>query len=168
MATFCPILRFDAAEKHFPVSVETFISSSLLLRQERPPEERQPPYRPGSAAAATGGDSGDVAPTRNSKKPTKVNGHRCGECGKKKGWSVPRKGDWTIVPTPLGVKQWSTVTLLDMQRLFGDRYRFRCGCVSYRPLFSAGVVCSKRFCGCFCVCQVPMSLPAFVVSLVRC
>lgn len=44
---FCPVLRFDASEKHFPVSVERFISSSLLLRKKIPPhkQRRQNPGR---------------------------------------------------------------------------------------------------------------------------
>lgn len=131
LATFCPVLRFDAAEKHFPVSVEAFISSSVLLKQDKPPQEAQDcsSYRPdgaAAAAAATGATVSDASRTRHDEKRTKVNGHACGECGEKEGWSVPRKGGWTVFPTPSGVKSWNTAALLETQRLLGDRYNFRC------------------------------------------
>lgn len=38
LCSFCPVLRFDAAEKHYPVCAEIFISSSLLLRRPKNPQ----------------------------------------------------------------------------------------------------------------------------------
>lgn len=61
---FCPVLRFDAAEKYFPVSAESFISSALLLSKDVPPEqllvhqnlqqqEQQQEQQPGGATTET-------------------------------------------------------------------------------------------------------------------
>lgn len=47
LKAFCPILRFDATEKHFPISADRFISSSVLFRKQgRRKKKPQPPPPP--------------------------------------------------------------------------------------------------------------------------
>lgn len=173
LAAFCPVLWFDASEKHFPVSVETFISSALLLRKERSPgelrqqqqeqqqqqqqhQEDKTLHDRGSLRQAFAVSSRDILSSNGSSFCSQTDGddgcngdatdpltassdiadplerrehapgQRCGECGKGKGWRVPLKKGWSVVPLPVGSKNWSTETLLEQQRVSGVRCVFRC------------------------------------------
>ncbi|CAM9351660.1 unnamed protein product [Scytosiphon promiscuus] len=145
LASFCPVLRFDAAEKHYPISAETFISSSLLLRRpkrqarvQREGTEQQagPIKQPedatddeaedeegdeglevavGSAGAGAGAGDGASTCQTHEDEMRRSHGQACGECGQKQGWMLPTKGGWTLVRLPRGAQSWSTAALLEEQ-----------------------------------------------------
>lgn len=161
LKAFCPILRFDAAEKHFPITAEAFISSSLLLRQEKkhlarnqpaqsacPPSNTPPPPNAGdrssdgdttsdsvgSDLSAAEGETDD-SPAQLAEEEG-VHEQACGECGESKGWRVPLNKGWTVVSPPRGTQCWDTDGLLEEQRKYRKQYRFRCDPQSACPEYA--------------------------------
>ncbi|CAM9225870.1 unnamed protein product, partial [Ectocarpus fasciculatus] len=136
LAYFSPVVKFDAGEKHYPVSVETFISSSLLLRRPKTPggiqqsmaqtdqddEEEEEEEEEDASTNTTDGDGGAAA--RDQRQQERMQ-QACGECGQRQGWRVPSKGGWVLVALPLGAQSWSTATLLEAQQRDKGLHEFR-------------------------------------------
>eukprot|EP00903_Cladosiphon_okamuranus_P005750 g5704.t2 len=136
LESFCPILRFDAAEKHFPVRTETFISCSLLLRrpkntrQARKETRRRRKARQAEQQQQNQDDEDDDDDDDEDDDEDDAdagggteegNRHQqqqqaCVRCGKREGWCIPSKGGWELVALPAGSDSWSVSSLLGEQR----------------------------------------------------
>lgn len=144
LVSFCPVLRFDVAENHFPVCAETFISCSVLLRRPKNPrqikkETMQRQRRRAEQQDDEGDEEGDDDDDEDDADPSgdadgddaaarqkREQQQACGKCGERQGWNVPSKGGWELVALPSGSESWSASALLEEQRR--DRlHEFRCG-----------------------------------------
>lgn len=138
LAFFCPVLRFDADEKHFPVCAETFISSSVLLRRpltghlrkqgilrqrgqadqqgHRHSDEHEDDYDDQDEDEDVDSSEADAESEESRRQQQQQQQQSCGVCGQRSGWSIPSKGGWELVALPSGSESWCSTTLLQEQR----------------------------------------------------
>lgn len=149
---FSPVVKFDAGEKHYPVSVETFFSSSLLLRRPKTPGDIQQSMdqmdqdddddeEEDASASTAGGDGGAAAHDQRQQERMQ---QACGECGQRQGWRLPSKGGWELVALPLGAQSWSTATLLEAQQRDKGLNEFRCDCPSCKECTATALLMLSR------------------------